>query len=114
MQIEIVQGSAGAALAIRALGQLLLYDVANPAKPVELTPFRTPGRAQRVSIRGAMAFVADGPEGLQVVDLSTPSKPSIVGGYKTANPAIDVAVTDTLALVVLRGGDVIILRQSGN
>jgi hypothetical protein len=45
------------------------------------------------------------------VDLSTPSKPSIVGAYKTATPARDVAVADSLILVVV-GSEVLILRQT--
>jgi hypothetical protein len=109
LQVEVIPP-----LAIRAFGALLLYDVSNPAKPVELMPFRTPGRPQRIAVQGKRAYVADGPEGLQVIDLSTPSKPQIVGSFKTMNPAADVAVADSLVFVVQRGADVAILRQIGN
>jgi hypothetical protein len=113
VQVEVMQGSTGhPAIAVRALALLLLYDVSNPGMPVELPPFRTPGRALRVFIQGTSAYVADGPEGLQVVDLSTPTRPRIAGAYKMANPAIDVALANTLAFVVVRGADVIILRQT--
>ena len=79
--------------------------------------YRTPsGRPQRVAMRGKLAYVADGREGLQVVDLSTPSKPSIIGAYKTAGPARDVAVADSLVFVVVGEGEgkgeVLILRQT--
>jgi hypothetical protein len=106
LQVEIMPG-----LAIRALGALLLYDVSNPAKPVELMPFRVPGNLQRVSLRGTLAYAASGPEGLQVVDLSMPSMPRIVGSYKIANPAVDVAVADSLVFMAVRGADVVILRK---
>jgi hypothetical protein len=76
---------------------------------VQATTYRTPGNAQRVTIRGTRAYVADGPGGLQVLDLSTPSTPAIVGGYQTSMPARDVAVTDALVLVVTADG-VLILR----
>jgi hypothetical protein len=115
LQVEIMPGSTGRpAIAVRALGPLLLYDVSNPAMPVALPPVRTPGRPSRVSIHGTMAYVADGPEGLQVVDLSTPTKPRIAGAYKMANPATDIATNDELAFVVVRGADVVILRQTTN
>jgi hypothetical protein len=83
----------------------------NPAAPVKIPAYRTPGGARRVSLNGRLAYVADGREGLQVVDLSTPSKPSIVGTYKTASPPRDVAVADSLILVVL-ANEVLILGQT--
>jgi len=54
---------------------------------------------------------------------STPSTPRIVASYKTAKPAIDVAVVDSLVFVVVghrlneqsrrfEGDEVLILRQS--
>ena len=114
-QVEVVLGSDGRpVVAVRALGAMLLFDITNPAKPVELPPFRTPGRPQRVSIRGSMVYVADGPGGLQVVDVSQPSTPRIAGAYKMQQPAGDIAVADSLVFVVERGGDVVILRQTGN
>ena len=80
--------------------------------PVLATTFRTPGNAQRASIRGTRAYVADGPAGLQVLDFSNPSQPTIVGSYKTAMPARDVAVTDSLVFVVVGGEEVMVLRQT--
>jgi hypothetical protein len=75
-----------------------------------------------VSLNGGLAYVADGGEGLQVVDLSTPTKPTIVGTFKTASPARDVAVAGSLVFVVVgsaAGGprefkdqEVLILRQT--
>ncbi len=90
-------------------GPLQIFTVRGSAAPVPATTYRTPGNAQRVTIRGTRAYVADGPGGLQVLDLSTPSTPAIVGGYQTSMPARDVAVTDALVLVVT-GDGVLILR----
>jgi len=92
-------------------GSMQVYDVSNPAKPVQAPPYRTPGGAQRVALKGRLAYVADGAAGLQVVDLTTPSKPTIVGSYKTAGPARDVAVSDSLVFVVT-STEVVILRQA--
>lgn len=103
-------------------GTLQIYDVSDPTSPVAIATFPTPGDAQRAEFKGPLAYVADGPRGLTVVDLSTPSMPKVVGGYQTRHAGRDVAVADTAVLIldgtIRRGshsqddGDVIILRQS--
>ncbi len=101
-------------------GTLQVYDVSNPAAPVRAATYKTPsGRPVRVTLSGHLAYVADGREGLQVVDLSTPSMPRLIGGYKTSNPARDVAVANSLVFVAagIGGedaghGEVLILRQT--
>ena len=100
-------------------GALQLYDVSNPEAPVHVTTYRTPGGGGwipggggRLSLKGTLAYVADGKEGLHVVDLSTPSAPRTVGSYKTAAPARDVAVADSLVFVVVGNQEVLILRQT--
>ena len=58
-----------------------------------------------------------------MVDLSTPATPRIIGAYKPASPARDVAVADSIVFVVVGalptgiarskgGGEVMILRQN--
>jgi hypothetical protein len=95
-----------------------VYDVSNPASPVKTGTLRLPGGpgAQRGSIKGKLAYIADGREGLQVVDLSMPATPTIAGAYRTATPARDVAVQDSLVFVVTGAGEgkgeVLILRQT--
>jgi hypothetical protein len=99
-------------------GLLQIYDVSKPSAAVRVATFATPsGRPVRATVRGQLAYVADGREGLQVVDLSTPSAPKLLGGFKTPHPARDVAVTDTHAFVVVgaageeESGEVIVLRR---
>lgn len=99
-------------------GSLQAYDVSNPAVPVKMPAFRTPGGAQRAALQEKLAYVADGREGLQVVDFAT-SKPVIIGTHKTAGIARDVAVAGSLVFVVVAdaggkpqdGGQVVILRR---
>ena len=93
-------------------GPIQIFALSSGQAPVLATTFRTPGNAQRASIRGTRAYVADGPAGLQVLDFSTPSQPTIVGSYKTAMPARDVAVAGSLVFVVTGGEEVVILRQT--
>lgn len=102
-------------------GALHLFDVSDPAAPVALASFSTPGTAQRVSVRGGLAYVADGDAGLSVVDLSAPADPRLAATYATDRPARDVALADTAVLVLIgvtrRGahtqddGDVVVLRM---
>lgn len=103
-------------------GALHVYDVSDPATPVPLASFPTPGGAQRVALRGSLAYVADGDAGLSVVDLSTPSDPQLAGAYRTERAVRDVAVADHAVLVltgvIRRGshtqddGDVVLLRPT--
>ena len=74
-------------------------------------------RVRRGAHRAARTepVTTDGPpqgrQGLQVVDLGTPSQPTILGAYQTAKPANYVAVTGSLVLVVIANNEVLILRQ---
>jgi hypothetical protein len=102
-------------------GTLQIWDRSNATAPKLAALFRTPGSPREVALKGALAYVADSEEGLQVVDLSTLSNPTIVASYKTAAPAWDVAVADSVVLVVVgnavRGsasqtsGEVVLLRH---
>ena len=67
-----------------------------PGRLATSAAFDTPGRAQGVAVNRDLAYVADGQAGLQVIDLSTPSAPRVVGGFETARPARDVAARDSL------------------
>jgi hypothetical protein len=50
---------------------------------------------------GSAAYVARGATGLQMFDLSNPSRPVLTRSFKTATPARDVTVTDSHVFVVI-------------
>jgi len=52
-----------------------------------------------VAVWGNYAYVADFDAGLQVVDISNPASPAIVGSVDTPDYALDVAVAGTYAYV---------------
>lgn len=111
-----IEVSKGVAVLIGG-GMLQLYDLSKPTAPVKAGTLRMPsGRPVRVNVLGSRAYVADGRDGLQVVDLSNLSSPSILGGFKTSEPARDVAATDSyIYLVVGAGeeeGEILILKRS--
>jgi hypothetical protein len=94
-------------------GFLHVFDVTDPAAPVAAALHKMSG-PMGVALEGARAYVADGREGLQIVDLTTPATPTVVGTYATAGLARDVVVAEGLAFVVTgmrEGGEVVILRQ---
>lgn len=115
--IELSRGASGQPdLAVLVGGgSLQIYELLKPAAPTKSAVFPTPGgRPVRATLTGRLAFVADGREGLQVVDLSTPSKPSIVGSFKTPAPARDVAVTDSHVFVATGNdeeGEILVLSR---
>jgi hypothetical protein len=113
--IEIMEQGGRVIACLVGGGALQLYDVTDPAKPVHLTSFKTPsGRPARIALDGARGYVADGREGVQIVDLSNPSSPALVGGVKTSLPARDVAVGGGLVVAVVGMGEgkeeVVVLR----
>ena len=100
-------------------GFLQVYDVSDPAQPVKMAEIRMPsGRPLRVTVNGRLAYVADGPAGLQVVDLTKPSEPTIVSTYPVASRARDITVTDSHVFVVVgegegdEEGEILILHQT--
>jgi hypothetical protein len=59
----------------------------------------TPDRALGVAVSGTHAYVADGGSGLQVIDITNPESPRIVGSVDTPGNAMGVAVSGTHAYV---------------
>jgi hypothetical protein len=97
-------------------GLLQIYDLSKPVAPVAAAQFRLPsGRPVRVTLSGHDAYVADARDGLQVVDLSTPSTPVLAGGFKSTQPGRDVAVAGAFVYLAVgagaEGGEVIVLRR---
>ena len=61
------------------LGGLEILDVSTPTNPVRVAAFGTAGSATSVDVSGSYAFLADGVTDLQVLDVSNPEKPQVVG-----------------------------------
>ncbi|MBD9358871.1 Ig-like domain-containing protein [Methylomonas albis] len=71
--------------------------------PTALASISIPGYANNVDVAGDYAYVAAGSKGLQIVNVSNRSAPSIVGSLDTAGTAIDVRVVGNV--VYLADGD---------
>jgi hypothetical protein len=110
--VDVTSGDGPRLAVLVGGGTLQTYDITDPLKPVRLPPFKTPGGAQRIFLRGRLAYVADGQAGIHVVDLAKPEAPVILGTYKTPTAARDIAVADGLVLVAVAAGDAMLLKET--
>ncbi|NIV33635.1 MAG: hypothetical protein GWN58_30570, partial [Anaerolineae bacterium] len=54
--------------------------------------YDTPGGAVGVAVAGEYAYLAEGMEGLRIIDISDPAAPTEAGYYETPGIAMGVAV----------------------
>ena len=66
----------------------------------------TPGNALNATIVGDTAFVADGENGLQIIDVSDPTQPKSIGAVDTQGPTWSVAVAGNIAVLADGNGGV--------
>jgi hypothetical protein len=92
---------------------LRVVDVSEPAAPVEVGFYDTPGRADNLTVAGHYAYLADGD--LRIVDVSDPTAPTLVGFYDVPYPAgtPHVAVQGHHAYVTSQGIRVLDVSDPG-
>jgi len=61
-----------------------VYDVTDPGSPVRVGHLYLPSPALDLDLAGSILYVANGESGLQVVDVSIPAAPSLLGSLPTA------------------------------
>ncbi len=68
---------------------LRIISVADGANPYEIGNYLTsfPGRTETVFVSGSYAYISDG-DTLRIIDVSTPSAPTLAGSYITAGSSI--------------------------
>ncbi len=90
-----------------------IVDVSDPANPVLLSSFKTPGWAFGVAISGTRAYVADAFMGLRVLDIANPLQPHELGGYEVAGGhAGSVMVAGSTAYVADRNSGLRVMDVS--
>jgi hypothetical protein len=67
--------------------------------PTEIGQFSDGGLAQAVYISGDYAYVADGTDGLEIIDISDPENPTQVGQFDNGGVAYGVVVSGIIAYV---------------
>ena len=79
---------------------LKIVDISNPSDLSLITSASTPNFAQDVFISGNLAYIADNDSGLQIMDISEPLTPSIIGSVDVSGlSALSVQVRDNVAYV---------------
>jgi hypothetical protein len=71
----------------------------NLAQILSLSYYDTPGFATAVQVVGDYAYVADGLSGLQIINITNPSSPTLTGSYDTPDFALGVQVVGNYAYV---------------
>lgn len=83
-------------------GALLLLSL-DTSPPTRLARLPLAGFVQDIALSSNLAYVAVGSSGVQIVDVTTPSQPTIVGNIATSGPATAVSVIHPYAYVTTTG-----------
>ena len=82
---------------------LHILDIANPAQTAILGTFRSE-TARGAAMRGTTAFLADGDDGLKIINASDPRRATLLGAVDTPGHAFGVSVAGDHAYVADRTG----------
>ena len=96
LDIKVVGNYAYVALEFSGLG---IFDVSNPANPVQVGSYKTPFAAVAVDVSGNHAYVLDARHGLQVVDVSNPGRCVRRSSVNTGDYGESVLVSGNYAYV---------------
>lgn len=91
----------------------VVFDISTPANPVEIGRTMLPDMAWDIKIVGDHAYVADWSKGLQVVKISDPTAPEVVGSwYRAETTGWAYAVEIKNGYAYLAGFNLIVLDVS--
>jgi hypothetical protein len=97
-----------ATMAVVAAGYqgIIVVDLRDPARPVVIGIYDTPGCAYGVTLNsaGTIAYVADGTAGLMILNLSNPRSPSLIGSLPTSGVCNDVELSGSVACLLNQQG----------
>jgi len=80
-------------------GSLVILDMSNPPKPVEVGRINIPAMLIGIDVKGNYAYLADKKNGLRVVDVSDPTNPKEIGFYDLPGITFRVNVAGNYAFV---------------
>lgn len=75
-------------------GGLRVFDIANPSAPVNVAFLSAPCGSEGVAVQGHYAYLAETYQGLAAVDISDPTKPSVVGKYIASGETYNVRYSE--------------------
>ncbi len=92
--LYVVDGTAGRRTRIR------IFDISSPAQPVEIASFdETPFFIENMEIVGDYLYLAASGEGLKILDVSNPTKLTLIGEYDVSGAAAMVKVQGDYAFI---------------
>ena len=74
-----------------------IYDVSDPANPIELFHDASAGKANSIDIVGDLAFLAILFSGLKIYNISNLAAPVYLGSYEDSGAIVDIQVIDDIA-----------------
>ena len=81
-----------------------LFSLLDPLEPVEVGVYDSPGSARRIARTGSILYLADGLEGLRVIDVSNPRLPVLIGSVRFPGDAQDLVVNGGFAYLATGEG----------
>lgn len=93
-------------------GHLLVFDVTQPAAPVQQLSILLPAVADKLLVSGNFLLIADDTAGLLIYDVSTPATPALVTHLTLPGAAADLALDGTLALLASADAGLVIVDVS--
>lgn len=78
---------------------LRVFDVSDPAAPLETFDLQTNGEVEDIAISGHYAFLANEADGLQIMDIADPAAPVTVGSYAPSGSVQAVEIVGNFAYV---------------
>lgn len=77
----------------------VIYDITDKTKPILKSQLQFNYLIADIKVRGNYAYIANQYNGLQIIDISNPASPQVVGSYKTQSSAWNVALSGDFAYV---------------
>lgn len=100
-------------VAVTEAAGVIEYDLSNPAAPVVGRTIDGVTQSVNVSVAGDRAYVARRDSGFAVLDLSTPAMDIVLDGMVVGR-AVDVATSDSIALIAYGRGGMYVFDVSGS
>lgn len=89
---------AGSSIFVSDAESLLIFNVYHPTVLVG-SYSAAPGQAIAVDVAGSYAYIADGEDGLRIINVSDPAHPNETGSFKTPGRAVDARVKGNTAYI---------------
>jgi hypothetical protein len=108
-RIEDIQAESNTVYMTTSSDELLVYDTSSPTDPIRIGEYHNTevgnhAGGLRVKVQDDVVYVADGFEGIRIIDIANPANPRLLQTLQTHNYARDVFVVDNTINAADSGG----------